>query len=73
MDHGKTGFLADPERLEADLTDHICAVLTDGELQAELGAGCLERVREYFAWEHAAGRWLGLLEEYVTGANHQSD
>lgn len=61
--HGDTGFLVPPEGLEPGLADAVANVLADKELQEKLGAGSLLRVRDYFAWEHAAARWLQLLEE----------
>lgn len=65
VEHGETGFLVPPEGLKTELSDYIVAVLTDNQLQAELGYGCLQRVRQYFAWEHVVSRWLQLLEEHT--------
>jgi spore coat protein SA len=63
VEHGSTGFLVPPVRLEAELPEYIGRILNDPGLQLAMGTGCLDRVRNYFAWEHAACRMLGLLGE----------
>lgn len=65
VEHGRTGFLIPPERLESELPDYIGRILTDPDLQVSLGLSAMERVQQAFIWERSAERWLALLEEHT--------
>lgn len=65
VEHGRSGFLIHPERMEEELPDYAGMILNDPDLQRSLGAGGVERILHYFNWEQAAARWLQLIQEHT--------
>ncbi|PYI52094.1 glycosyltransferase family 4 protein [Paenibacillus flagellatus] len=62
IEHGRTGLLADPNRIAEQLVAHVAAVLADPDYARSLGENGQRRVRESFAWTATADR---LHELYV--------
>ncbi|MBV7508016.1 glycosyltransferase family 4 protein [Bacillus sp. sid0103] len=66
IEHGKTGYLINPQNLEAELTNYVIQLLNDPEKVQQMGHNCLDRVNENFTWEKSARRLLRLYEQIVS-------
>jgi spore coat protein SA len=62
IEHGSTGFLVDPARVEAELLEMLQLLLSNHELRRDYGMRSRDRVEQMFTWQHTADRWLQLLE-----------
>jgi spore coat protein SA len=58
IEHGRTGFLIDPHRLEQRLATYIIRLLTEPGLAPYLGNASHGKVQEQFTWERTAERWV---------------
>jgi spore coat protein SA len=61
IEHGQSGLLANPERLEEEIVAYVTNVLNDSEFARTLGEQAVRRVRDHFTWKKTAER---LLEHY---------
>jgi phosphatidylinositol alpha-1,6-mannosyltransferase len=71
VEHGKTGFLLQPDNVE-ELAGTLDLVLRDTELQNRLGMAGLQRARADFSWETRAARLRDLSEMIVERARTKS-
>jgi spore coat protein SA len=60
--HGKTGYLIDPQKVEAELANYVIQLLNNPKRIKNLGLSSVNRVLENFTWEKSANR---LLQMYV--------
>ncbi|MFD0712420.1 glycosyltransferase family 4 protein [Paenibacillus sp. GCM10027626] len=63
IQHGHTGFLVDPLRIEEEMRHYVLTLLRDDKLRQRMGKHGRERVENCFTWQHSAERWLELLRE----------
>lgn len=60
VSHGETGFLVDPDDIDA-LADRIVQALENPADSERLGRNALQRVREQFSWEAVSQRYLAAM------------
>ncbi|WP_152396964.1 glycosyltransferase family 4 protein [Paenibacillus guangzhouensis] len=65
VQHGVTGYLANPPQLAKELVNCIVPVLRDPALQLRLGLGGVYRTQQYFTWKHTAERWTERIEQML--------
>ncbi|MFC6285662.1 glycosyltransferase family 4 protein [Nocardioides sp. GCM10027113] len=63
IEDGRSGLLAHDEE---QFVDHLRAVLTDGDLRAQLAAGARD-MSDRFTWGHARGSFAQVLASAMTG------
>jgi glycosyltransferase involved in cell wall biosynthesis len=61
--HGRTGYLAKPERAQ-EFADHIATLARDPELRQQMGAAARERSLE-FSWDEAMARIHGYYKSLL--------
>ena len=66
IEHGKTGYLVNTEKLEAELAKYVIQLLNNPEKIKQLGLNCVNRVYKDFTWEKSASRLLRLYDHIVT-------
>jgi spore coat protein SA len=60
IEHGKTGYLIELNQLEAGILHHTEALLSNLNLQKELGGNALLSVHRHFTWDRCAERLFDL-------------
>ncbi len=68
IDHGKTGFLIQPED-EKDLAAHLLNLLSDPGMMQQFGRQASERVREHFSMGQMVDRYRDLYARLSTAYN----
>ncbi|CAH1221608.1 Spore coat protein SA [Paenibacillus plantiphilus] len=63
IEDGVTGFLVNPEAVEAETRERLLQLLQDEQLRLSMGRRSRERVEQQFTWHHTAVRWLNVLRE----------
>lgn len=61
IEHGKTGFLVEPENSE-DIRKHIKILLSDDDLCQEMGKNCLNEAEKY-TWDKIAEKIENILQK----------
>lgn len=61
VEHGVTGFLAEPRNLTKELEQYITILLGNPMLQEQMGRLGRQRVLEQFTWQHMADRWIDMI------------
>jgi len=65
VQHGVTGYLANPSQLAKELVSYIVHVLRDSALQLRLGLDGAHRTQQHFTWRHTADRWTERIEQML--------
>ncbi|WP_083573892.1 glycosyltransferase family 4 protein [Rossellomorea aquimaris] len=60
IEHGKTGYLIELNQLEEGLIHHTEALLSNQQLQKEIGSNARSAVHHHFTWERCAERLFDL-------------
>lgn len=61
IEDGRTGFLVDPQRVQAELQERLLLLLEDDILRTTMGLRSRERVEQMFTWRCTGERWIELL------------
>jgi len=68
VEDGVTGYLVDPENMEAELLARIGELVRDPELRRRMGEAGRKRVEENFTWDRTAEAWMELYERDGAGS-----
>jgi spore coat protein SA len=67
IEHGKTGFLIDPNNVRGEITKYILYLLSNSAKIQQMGQESVLRVRNNFTWEHTVERLIKLYHELQEG------
>jgi spore coat protein SA len=65
IEHGKTGILINPKKIEIELTKTLIDLLSSAERTSALGKAGIRHVHKNFTWEHSANRMLELYNTHL--------
>ncbi len=68
IDHGKTGFLVQPEDAK-DLAANLLKLVGDPEMMQQFGRQAAERVQQHFSMKQMADRYSDLYVRSLRGHN----
>ena len=68
IDHGKTGFLVQPEDAR-DLAASLLKLVSDPEMMQQFGRQAAERVQQHFSMKQMVDRYSGLYVRSVKAHN----